>query len=259
MGGFGQEQPGEVRQHSVDYGEPSSEGAMPPSPMGPSVEEPAGRIAQASFAPSQPVSVPLSGRSGEVRPFRLLGQYKGTLILLEGPDGLYLIDQHVAHERLLYERLRRTLEAEKPLSQNLLTPPLLELGPSESLRLTEMTEPLAACGFQINPLSGHTIALTAIPTVLSIDEAEALLQELATSGGEPTSDLAALRRRLLDALAASLACRGAVKMHHPLPTGEMQSLITELFQAEQPYACPHGRPVVLKMSDAELERRFGRR
>lgn len=252
----------EIRQMPAPYGGgPTSSqeeagamvGATGPSDDGPD------RIAQASFAPPQPVTIPLSGRSGEVRPFRLLGQYKGTLILLEGPDGLYLIDQHVAHERLLYERLRRMLEEERPLSQNLLTPPLLELGPSETLRLQEMVEPLADCGFHITPMSGQTVALTAIPTILEIDQAEALLQELATSGGEPTSDVAALRRRLLDALAASLACRGAVKMHHPLSTAEMQNMITELFQAEQPYACPHGRPVVLQMGDAELERRFGRR
>jgi len=252
-------QPGEVRQVAAEYGggAPSSE-PFPPSASLSSSKQP-GRIAQASFAPQQPVTIPLSGRSGEVRPFRLLGQYKGTLILLEGPDGLYLIDQHVAHERLLYERLRRSLEEERPLSQNLLTPPLLELGPSETLRLQEMAGPLADCGFHITPMSGQTVALTAVPTVLDIDQAEALLQELATSGGEPTSDVAALRRRLLDALAASLACRGAVKMHHQLSIAEMQNMVTELFQAEQPYACPHGRPVVLQMGDAELERRFGRR
>ena len=68
-----------------------------------------------------------------------------------------------------------------------------------------------------------------------------------------------MRRNLLDALAASMACQAAVKMHHPLSTAEMQRLVSELFEAEQPYACPHGRPVVLKMGDAELERRFGRR
>ena len=256
-------QPGVIRQPPPPAWDPEWQGQQGGPSPGPEGGDPssAQRIAQPSFAPPRPVPVvvPLSGRSGEARPFRLLGQYKGTLILLEGPDGLYLIDQHVAHERLLYERLRRTMEAEEPESQNLLNPPLLELAPAEALRLREMAPSLEDCGFHVNPLSGNTIALTAIPTVLDIDQSESLLQELATGSGEPTSDVRALRRRLLDALAASLACRAAVKMHHPMAMGEMQNLITELFQAEQPYACPHGRPVVLRMGDAELERRFGRR
>ena len=219
--------------------------------------EPTDRIAQATWEPAEPRTVPLSGRSGEERPFRILGQYKGTLILLEGPDGLYLIDQHVAHERLLYERVRRSLHSERSASQTLLTPPLLELGLAESLRLQELAPALELCGFSLVPMSGNAIALTAIPTVVSLDEAEALLQNLATSTGE--LDGAALRRQLLDSLAASLACQAAVKMHHPMSIDKMERLVSELFQAEQPYACPHGRPVVLVMGDVELERRFGRR
>ncbi len=232
-------------------------------PAGPyPVPEPAGggsRIAQPNWAPSEPRTVPLSGRSGEQRPFRILGQYKGTLILLEGPDGLYLIDQHVAHERLLYERLRRSLAGERATSQTLLNPPLLELGPSEAMRLQELAPALEPCGFILKPMSGDSIALTAIPTAVSLDEAEAMLQTLATSTGEGDVEAKALRRNLLDALAASMACRAAVKMHDPMSVDAMERLVSELFRAEQPYACPHGRPVVLVMGDVELERRFGRR
>src|SRR6185295_11104280 len=96
------------------------------------------RLATPSYVPVERPIVPLSGRSGEARPFRLLGQYKGTLILLEGPDGLYLIDQHVAHERILYERMRRALTASRPAVQQLLTPVLLDLAPAERLRLLEL-------------------------------------------------------------------------------------------------------------------------
>jgi len=220
-----------------------------------------GRLAAPSYAPLARAPVPLSGRSGEVRPFRLLAQYKGTLLLLEGPDGLYLIDQHVAHERILYERLRRALAAERTPVQSLLHPPLLELAPDERLRLAELAPALDACGFRLEPLSGNALALAAVPAVLSIAEAEALLSRLASDrdghgGDEPAADL---RRRLLDALAASLACKAAVKMHHPLAPLEMEALVAELFAADQPYACPHGRPIVLQMTDADLERRFGRR
>jgi DNA mismatch repair protein MutL len=216
------------------------------------------RLAAPSYAPVQRPIVPLSGRSGEARPFRLLGQYKGTLILLEGPDGLYLIDQHVAHERILYERLRRSLAAEITPVQHLLTPPLLELSPAERLRLLELASSLDACGFGLASLSGNTLALTSVPAVLTSAEAESLLRALA--GGDHEGAAAEdLRRRILESLAASLACKAAVKMHHPLAPLEMESLVAELFTAEQPYACPHGRPIVLQMSDSDLERRFGRR
>ncbi|HBL29134.1 MAG TPA: DNA mismatch repair endonuclease MutL [Acidobacteria bacterium] len=216
------------------------------------------RLAAASYAPVERPMVPLSGRHGEARPFRLLGQYKGTLILLEGPDGLYLIDQHVAHERILYERLRRSLLAETTPVQHLLTPLFLEVAPDEHLRLLELAPALDHCGFGLAPLSGNTLGVTAVPAVLGSAEAEALLRTLAHEDHEGAA-AEDLRRRILEALAASLACKAAVKMHHPLAPQEMESLVAELFTAEQPYACPHGRPVVLQMSDADLERRFGRR
>ena len=217
-------------------------------------------LAGATDAPvSGRSAVPLSGRSGETRPFRLLGQYKGTLILLEGPDGLYLIDQHVAHERILYERLRRSLARQSPPSQRLVDPPLLELSKSEALRLLELAPALEECGFGVAALSGDSVALTAVPTVLGAGEAERILLRLASAGGDAGDDAEAVARSLLDGLAADLSCKAAVKMHHPLNPDEMEALIGELFAAENPYACPHGRPVVLKMSDADLERRFGRR
>jgi len=240
------------------WGEPGASGAA----VG---DDPAARrFATPSYTPLQRAPVPLSGRRGEQRPFRLLGQYKGTLILLEGPDGLYLIDQHVAHERLLYERLRRTMERENTPSQKLLDPPVLELSAAEHLRLSDLAPALGECGFELAPLSGGSLAIAAIPAVLDAGAAEELLRNLAAAdpeGGEADGggEVAGLRRRVLDALAASQACKAAVKMHHPLSAVEMEALIAELFLCETPYACPHGRPVVLQMTDADLERRFGRR
>jgi len=217
------------------------------------------RLATPSYAPVERPMVPLSGRRGEARPFRLLGQYKSTLILLEGPDGLYVIDQHVAHERILYERVRRAMMAESTPVQHLLTPILLELAPAERLRLLELAPGLDDCGFSLAPLSGNTLALTSTPAVLSPVEAEALLRALGSEDGDGTGASGDLRRRVLEALAASLACKAAIKMHHPLSAPEMEALVAELFAAEQPYACPHGRPIVLQMTDVDLERRFGRR
>jgi len=245
------------------------EGAVPVYGGGGASESPAGlaensaaeaaaRLATAAFPPVSRSAVPLSGRSGEARPFRLLGQYKGTLILLEGPDGLYLIDQHVAHERLLYERLRRDLAQQDPPSQGLVIPLLLELAPAEKMRLEELAPGLAGCGFRLESLSGSSVAVAAVPAALSQEEAEKVLLGLAAESGS-VADPEAFRRSLLETLAANLSCRNAVKMHHPLTAEEMEVLVQELFEAENPYSCPHGRPIVLQMTDSDLERRFGRR
>lgn len=215
-----------------------------------------GRIALPFFAPPAGGVVPLSGRSGAVRPFRLLGQYKGALVLLEGPDGLYLIDQHVAHERIYYERFRRTLAAATPMRQGLVTPLLLDLARSERLRLAALSPALDRLGFEVEELSGGTLAVAAAPVPLGPEEARALLLRLATDGEATPENLVT---RVLEDFAASLACKAAIKMHHSLSIEKCEALISELFRAENPYACPHGRPVVLTLPDAELERRFGRR
>jgi DNA mismatch repair protein MutL len=251
----------------VREGAPDGEGAASPAAPwgrpGPFPPPGADRLATATYAPLERAVVPLSGRSGEVRPFRLLGQYKGTLVLLEGPDGLYLIDQHVAHERLLYERLRVALAERRTPSQWLLEPHILDLSPAEALRLEALAPALDRHGFGVAPLSGHDVALTAFPVLLDLGQAEELLRQLAAEDGDGAGDGEgegdALARRLLDALAATLACKAAVKMHHPLGAAEMEALVAELFAAENPYACPHGRPIVLAMTDTDLERRFGRR
>jgi DNA mismatch repair protein MutL len=193
-----------------------------------------------------------------VRAFRLLGQYKGTLVLLEGPDGLYLVDQHVAHERLLYERLLRDLRADEPPSQTLLEARLIELSRPEMLRLEPLLDGLEACGIGATPLSETTLAVSAVPPSMGGEQAVALLERLAQDGAEaPTAD--DVRRRLIEDAAASLSCRAAVKMHQPLAAEEMERLITELFDCEQPFTCPHGRPVILKLSDRLLEQSYERR
>ncbi len=256
-------QPSEIaeRPRASELWVPSAPGAQTSGP--PSPDE--SRLATAAYAPiGERAAVPLSGRSGERRPFRLLGQYKGTLILLEGPEGLYLIDQHVAHERILFERLRRSFAATSRSAQRRVHPILLELSAAERLRLLEIAPALEKAGFEIVEMSGSEVGLTSLPAVLSIDEGEKLLRALASSaigGGEISGAEGAeiLSRQILDALAATQSCKSAIKMHHPLAPLEMEVLVAELFAAENPYACPHGRPIVLQMTDSDLERRFGRR
>jgi DNA mismatch repair protein MutL len=217
-------------------------------------------IAEAVYPPFSPRPVPLSGRGDRPRSLRLLGQYKGSLLLLEGPEGLYLIDQHAAHERILYERFRASLETGSPATQRLLEPLLLEVGPARALRLEELAERLARYGFHLGRLSGNSVGVHEVPAALTAAEAERLL--LALADGEAAhedEEIDSFAEELLVSLAASQACRSAVKIHHPLTREEMEHLLDDLFAARQPYSCPHGRPTVLQLSDAELERRFGRR
>ena len=213
---------------------------------------------QATAAPGAPRRVPRSGRCGEVRSFRLLAQYKGTVILLEGPDGLYLVDQHVAHERILFERIRRNLEGDSPESQRLLEPRLLEMSRDEVLRLEPLIDELESCGIAAATVSETTVALAAVPAAMTAEQAIGALESLAQSpaAGERAGGL---RRRLIEDAAASMSCRAAVKMHEPLTSEEMERLVTELFDCEQPYTCPHGRPVLLKLSDGFLEASYKRR
>jgi DNA mismatch repair protein MutL len=217
------------------------------------------RLPQASFEPLESRPVPLSGRGGREQSYRLLGQYKGTMILLEGSDGLYLIDQHVAHERILYERIRRNLAADAPQVQRLLEPHLIELSRAELMRVEPLLDPLEACGIEAAPVSPSTLGLTAVPLDMTLAQVEAAIQSLARRDEDDEESPADLRRRLLEDGAASMSCRAAVKMHHVLTREEMEHLLGELFDAEQPYACPHGRPVIMKLSDVDLERGFKRR
>jgi DNA mismatch repair protein MutL len=227
----------------------------PPASESPWAESPwtgrQDRLAEPSY---ERRPVPLSGQVAADRGLVFLGQYKASLLLLESPDALLLVDQHAAHERILYERLHDALAGTRVPTQRLLVPTQLELGVAERERLASLLDPLADLGFELVLLSGGALAVTAVPTVLTIAEAVTLLGELAA--GTTPGDL---RERILAAVAAERACRGAVRIHRPLAGGQAQELVSALFRCRDPWACPHGRPTVLRLGDADLERRFGRR
>src|SRR5690606_25674039 len=148
------------------------------------------------------------------------------------------------------------LAAATPQGQRLVTPLLLELSRSERMRLAALAPALEPFGFEVEELSGGTLGVAAAPVPLGPEEARALLLRLATDAEATAENLAT---RLLDDFAASMACKAAIKIHHPLSPEKTEALLSELFRAENPYACPHGRPVVLTLTDIDLERRFGRR
>ncbi|MCY3971678.1 MAG: DNA mismatch repair endonuclease MutL [Acidobacteria bacterium] len=265
---------GEVRETgvAVAWGRADAPRESDPAPQAPDWAEklasrygdaraaPAGKLAEVAYSPQPSTPVPLSGRGRDS--LRLIGQYKGTMILLEGPESLLVVDQHVAHERILYERFRRSLGEQQSASQTLLVPRVLELSAAEHAALAECSAGLERCGFSLSSLSGGSAAITAIPAVLPDVEAESLVLRIATrvaAGDELPSEEEALAEYLLTQLAASRACRAAVKMHQALSPEKMEGLIAELFACDHPYTCPHGRPVVLELTDRDLERRFKRR
>ena len=214
--------------------------------------------------PGAPVGVPsiprleVPAEPAEKKPpeIVLIGQHRESFLVASGPEGLLLIDQHAAHERILYERIRDRLAAGRILAQRLLLRALFEATPEEVEVLAAHFDGLSAAGFEIEPMSGRSYAIAALPAEATDREpAETLHEVLAGLAGEGSSD--AERRR--DRLAAALACRSAVTIRYHLAPEEIRRLLTDWMKTSDRFTCPHGRPVVLLMTDEELEKYFKRR
>ena len=185
-----------------------------------------------------------------------IGQYRESFILASGPEGLLVIDQHAAHERTLYERIRDRIASGRVLSQKLLIRVLFEATPEEAVTLAARSADLAASGFEIEPMSGRSFAIAALPAESTERApAETLRAALAALADAGSAD-EALRR---DRLAASLACRSAVTIRYHLAAEEIRHLLSDWAKTRDRFTCPHGRPVVLSLSEADLEKHFKRR
>ncbi|HEY6930909.1 MAG TPA: DNA mismatch repair endonuclease MutL [Thermoanaerobaculia bacterium] len=196
---------------------------------------------------------PMEKKPPEIVP---IGQHRESYILASGADGLLVIDQHAAHERILYERLRDRIASGRVLSQKLLMRALFEATPEEAETLSARWEELAAAGFEIEPMSGRSYAIAALPAEGTDrapgDTLRAVLTELADSGSAELAD-----RR--DRLCASVACRSAVTIRYHLASEEIRRLLQDWVKTADRFTCPHGRPVVLSMSEEDLEKFFKRR
>ena len=191
-----------------------------------------------------------------VRPMIALGQFRDTFIIAMDDEGLCIIDQHVAHERVLFERIMQKLTTESLESQRLLIPVVLELPPAERAALVSKSEALARFGFEVEEFGGDSIKVTSMPSLLPSDECDAALRALA-------EDLEGLDRglRIEDALkqiAATTACHAAVKAHYPLTLEKMHHILEELRATAYSTVCPHGRPVMLRITRREIEKNFDR-
>lgn len=190
---------------------------------------------------------------GGLRP---LGQLQNSFILAVNEQGLWIIDQHVAHERILFEKVLRERQVEKVQRQRLLMPLLIDLVPAQMANFAQMADELARNGFEAEPFGPRTLAVKAAPVGLEGKELELALAELLqTDDDAPQADNMEERRRRI---AASIACHAAVKINMPLEPSKMQWLLDELGKTENPMACPHGRPIALRYSHKEIQRAFQR-
>lgn len=199
-----------------------------------------------------PSAVQKEGLSATIRP---LAQIQNKYILSEAPSGMMIIDQHAAHERILYEQVLPRLEREAGQSQQLLFAQTLELSPVDYATVTDLHPYLEKIGFQVKLFGKQTIVVEGVPPdVKPGHEAtifQEVLEEYKDEGRNPKSDSR-------DRLAKSYACRAAIKAGDKLTPQEMMSLVDQLFATEVPYVCPHGRPVSIRLSIEELDKRFGR-
>ena len=195
----------------------------------------------------------IQGTSGSIRP---LAQYANTYILAADDRGLLIIDQHVAHERVLYEQVLAQMEERGVEAQHLLVPEPVELSAAEVAALEVHEDLLESVGFVVEPFGGSSWAVQTAPAVLGArnlpDALRSMLESMSQGQGAEAVDEAR------QAVAASIACHAAVRANHPLTLEEMVRLIADLERCESPTRCPHGRPILVRLDHAELERRIGR-
>jgi DNA mismatch repair protein MutL len=187
---------------------------------------------------------------------RPLGQLRDSFILAANDEGLWIIDQHVAHERVLFEKILRDREVEKVQRQRLLMPVLVDLLPAQMVSFAEIAHELDLNGFEAEPFGPNTLAIKAAPVGLEGRELERMLEEvLAVPEREQQTENAETRRRRI---AASIACHAAIKVNMPLDPKKIDWLLAELGKTEHPTSCPHGRPIALRYSHKDIQRAFQR-
>ena len=183
-------------------------------------------------------------KRSKLPPLRVLGQLHKTFIICEGPDGLYLIDQHTAHERVLLERFQRERAKKFVPSQRLLTPLTLELTPQQMAVVEEQQDALFRLGFEVEPFGGLMVVVRAMPQLIQHhSDPAAALAEILDGTIKDRSGLSWEERLVMYA-----ACRGAVKAGDPLVVDEMRELIRQLEQTDLARTCAHGRPTVVRLS-----------
>ncbi len=225
---------------------PALGGAAPPAGTDALVAAPGGGEQPALF---QEATAPYAA----VRFGRVLGQVQETFIVATTDDEVFFLDQHVVHERIIFEQVRAQLDAGPLASQSLLFPETLELGPASRALLGRWQLPLERLGFAFEPFGGDAIMLRAVPTLLKGDEPKRLIEAVVEELADPKAGEPALDRAL-----AFVACRAAIKANTPLAPEEMERLVADLEATATPFFCPHGRPIVSRVSMVDIRRELKR-
>ena len=193
---------------------------------------------------------------GSLGELRLLGQLHDSFIVAAGDDGIWIIDQHVAHERVLFEKVLADRLHGRCRAQGLLAPLVLTLTPDQMVAYEELAEEFGANGFEIEPFGGRTVAIKAVPAELRARQVETLVYELLDASRErgESPGIAHLRKRM----AATIACHAAIKINTPLAPEKMRWLLEELARSDCPMSCPHGRPIALKYGTRDILKAFHR-
>jgi DNA mismatch repair protein MutL len=211
----------------------------------------------ASVAATTPGSAILSASEASVEPressLQALGQVENCYIIARGTDGLYIVDQHAAHERILYDKFQQS--SDRIHAQKLLIPPILTFDPLESQSVVEAEAVLQELGFVLEPIGPDTYRLSEMPADVTVGEAQSLLREalrLLNELRDPSP--AALRHAFLQ----MAACKAAVKAGDPLNIRQLQAILDALCSTDRPFTCPHGRPAMVRFSGDDLGKMFKR-
>jgi DNA mismatch repair protein MutL len=215
----------------------------------------AGNWAANLAAPSAdaPASLPRPEQIADLKP---LGQVSASFIVAVNAEGLWIVDQHVAHERVLFEQHLEARRAGKVEAQRMLIPLVIELSPRQIVIFEKIAEELAANGFEVESMGPKSVAIQAVPAGVGAPDAEKLLTEILD--GLERENAAISIETLQAKIAASTACHAAIKVNMPLEQSKMEWLLDALAKTDCPMSCPHGRPVVLRYSMKEIEKAFHR-
>ena len=197
-----------------------------------------------------------SGRVFQAETVRILGQFRDSYIIAGDPEGLLIIDQHVAHERILYEKLATSMKNRAVERQGLLTPISFDLAPHQIALMEKVMPELLESGFRVEPFGGTSVLVRSVPAIAGKSDCRELLREIFDNleAEDRSLDIEEIR----DRIAVKTACRAAIKINTPLSMEKMQWLVDQLARTQIPTNCPHGRPILLRFSSYEIEKKFGR-
>jgi DNA mismatch repair protein MutL len=231
------------------------------APAGPVEDEPAGE-SEAAGSPGTPSKAAMTAGSPALSAPpasvpKVLGVLGKLYVLMENGDGLVLLDQHAAHERILFERLRRQIENEGVPSQRLLIPITVQITPKDYDWIRLNLESLSRMGFALEPFGEATLKIDAVPQFLKVADPAGAMRRLVDELRSMTASTS--RLRIGEDVIAKTVCRHAVKANDELRLPEIQQLVHDLLACDLPYCCPHGRPTMIQISYQELEKKFGRK